>query len=220
MAQNTLSEQEVKSFYNNHGIKQDRAKFEEAAFEAILPAMQLDSAESIFEFGCGTGRVAVQMLELHLSKTATYHGVDISQTMAQITEERLARFGERAQVALSTGGTSIAADESQFDRILSTFVLDLLSIEEIEHFLDEAWRVLQPAGLLAVAGLTHGATPFAKVVERLWMTAFRIRPRWVGGCRPLNLNAMIHPSDRWQPIHHEVVTQWGLSSEVLVVRKR
>ncbi len=220
MTQKTLSISEVKSFYNNHGLKQDRAKFEEAAFETILPEMQLGSAESLFEFGCGTGRVAVQMLEQHLSNTATYLGVDVSETMVGISMERLARFGDRAQVMQSQGGTTIPTKNSQFDRVFSTFVLDLLPISEIEHFIGEAWRVLQPNGLLALAGLTHGATPFAKVFEQLWMTAYRIRPRWVGGCRPLALEPFMNSADRWQPVFHDVVTQGGLSSEVLVVRKR
>lgn len=226
MSQKTLPFSEVKSFYNNHGIKQDRAKFEEAAFDVILSEMQLDSAESLFEFGCGTGRVAVEMLELHLSNTATYRGVDVSETMIEITQKRLARFGERANVQLSQGGTAIDAFDSQFDRVFSTFVLDLLPLDQIDHFIHEAWRVLQPSGLLGVAGLTHGATPLAKVVEQLWMTAYRIRPRWVGGCRPLELQKRLNyetgttnSADCWQLVHHEIVTQGGLSSEVLIVRK-
>ncbi len=220
MTQKILSLSEVKSFYNNHGLKQDRAKFEEAAFKVILAEMQLGSAESLFEFGCGTGRVAVQMLESYLSETATYQGVDVSETMVTITENRLVRFGERARVTLSQGGTTIKAIDGQFDRVLSTFVLDLLPLSEIEHFFSEAWRILQPNGLLAVAGLTHGATPLAKITEQLWMTAYRIRPRWVGGCRPLKLTEFVNSADLWQPHHHQVVTQGGLSSEVLIIRRR
>jgi hypothetical protein len=47
------------------------------------------------------------------------------------------------------------------------------------------------------------------------MAAWRRAPDKLGGCRPLDLRALL-PEEAWRVLHHETVSAFGLCSEVLV----
>ena len=63
-----------------------------------------------------------------------------------------------------------------FDRFLATYVLDLLSEEDIRTLLSEAHRMLSAKGLLGIVSLTHGFTAAVRLVARAWMTIYALRP--------------------------------------------
>ena len=44
-----------------------------------------------------------------------------------------------------------------------------------------------------------------------------LSPSLVGGCRAIGLRSSL-PPDRWRVIHSNVVSKWGIASEVLVAR--
>jgi hypothetical protein len=96
-------------------------------------------------------------------------------------------------------------------------VLDILSFEEITLLLGEAKRVLKRNGLLCLTGLTHGKDLFSKLWTSFWNVRFALNPKWVGGCRPI---ALLDFLNGWNVIHHNVVVARGISSEVIVARKR
>jgi SAM-dependent methyltransferase len=102
---------------------------------------------------------------------------------------------------------------------VSTYVLDLLSPADAATFVREARRVLRPGGLLALASLAPGRTAPARLVTALWQAIWRLNPALLGGCRPLTLRGLLDP-DEWSPRSDSTVTDWFLSSEVLVARRR
>jgi ubiquinone/menaquinone biosynthesis C-methylase UbiE len=78
----TLSHAEARAVYDRAGRKQDRHRFyEDRATQKAVCYANLNTAESVFEFGCGTGRFAEMLLDHHLPATASYVGVDGSPTM-------------------------------------------------------------------------------------------------------------------------------------------
>ena len=83
---------------------------------------------------------------------------------------------------------------------------------------DEAYRALRPGGLLALASLTPGSTPPSRALAGLWKGLWRIDPRVVGGCRPVELAALIAP-ERWRVCDRLTVTRSALSSEVLIAER-
>jgi len=214
-----LSHQESKRFYDWFGSKQDWQRFyEDPAVSNMLTHAAFESAEAVFEFGCGTGRLARRLLEELLPPSATYQGIDVSETMVSLAQRALAPFGERAQVQLSSGEVYLEIDDASMDRFLSTYVLDLLSEEDILALLEEASRILVPGGLLCLTGLTKGATPLAAVIERAWVGLHHVRPQWLGGCRPISLPRFLE--DRELSIeHHTQITSLALTSEVVIARK-
>jgi ubiquinone/menaquinone biosynthesis C-methylase UbiE len=212
-----LTAAEAKRFYDSIGKKQDVQFYENRALKALISYSDFHSARSVFEFGCGTGRFAVELLTRHLSEECTYRGIDISGTMTGLCKERLAGWRNRASVELVSGAIRIDAADNTYDRFISTYVFDLLSGSDMREVMHEAYRVLRPGGLLCVVSLTRGDTPFCRVVSSAWTWLFRYRPYWVGGCRPIDVGRSLDKT-RWDTVHDEVISAFGISSEVLVAR--
>ncbi len=215
----TLSHEEARAFYDRLGARQDsQAFYEDAATGILLRHASFESARSVLEFGCGTGRFAATLVERYLPPDARYLGLDASTTMVGLAEKRLAPFGERAAVRLSDGSPKLAIADASVDRFVSNFVLDLLSDPDIETLLEEAHRVLVPGGLLALVSLTRPFTPGSRVVMAGWRLLFNLRPALVGGCRPIGLLERL-PPPQWNVRHHERISRFGIPAEVLVTER-
>ena len=214
----TLSTSEAKRFYDRFGAKQDKqAWYEAPALHDLVSHADLAGARSVFELGCGTGRLAAEILARDLPSSATYRGVDLSETMVGLASERLSRFSDRARVTITAGEPAVPLPSGSIDRFLSTYVLDLLPPDRIKEVLSEAHRALAADGLLCLAGITPGNTALSRVVMALWRLVYSIRPAIVGGCRPIRLAEAVK-SPEWTVRHHRVVVTKGIASEVLVAR--
>ncbi len=219
MTQSTLSHTEARAFYDRFGSRQDWQRFyEDAALADLIAHADFKEARSVFEFGCGTGRFAETLLEKHLPKCAKYLGIDISTTMVRLAQQRLARFGPRAEVRLTEGEFRLDCGSNSFDRFVSTYVLDLLSVEEIRILLLEAHRVLGPGGLGGFVGLTYGVSFVSRLIEKAWVTVHSIRPSLLGGCRPISVVDFLQCRD-WKIRHSNRIARFGLSSQVVVAEK-
>lgn len=215
-----LTPQQAQSFYDRFGIKQDsQAFYEDGALDELIAHADFANAKQIFELGCGTGRFALRLLSQVLSEQASYQGVDISDTMVKIAAERLAPFVARAQVNLAPlspdGALQFALNDASVDRVVSTYVLDLLSEQQIQQVLRESRRVLSPQGKLCLVSLSVGDYWLPKLVARTWNSVFRISPSIVGGCRPLALTHYVD-SAAWRLDFHQQVSQFGVPSEILI----
>jgi ubiquinone/menaquinone biosynthesis C-methylase UbiE len=212
----TLTPEEAKIFYDRFGSKQDsQAFYEMSALNKLIANSAFQDAQSVFEFGCGTGRFALELLQHRLPPRSVYRGIDISTTMVELASARLAPYASRAAVASASSEPVLPLEDASVDRVVSTYVLDLLPDPVVRQVLSEARRVLRPQGLLCLAGVTHGITPFTRFVMGTWRWLFAINPSWVGGCRPTNLMEHVSPME-WKIHFHTVVAAWGVASEVLV----
>jgi len=215
----TLSRAEARAFYDRLGARQDsQAFYEDAATRIVLRHTAFECARSVLEFGCGTGRFAATLIERYLAPDARYLGLDASTTMVRLAEKRLAPFGERAAVRLSDGSPELGVATGSVDRLVSNFVLDLLSNQDIATLLEEAYRVLAPGGLLALVSLTRPFTPGSRLVMSGWRLLFALRPSLVGGCRPIGLLERL-PPPQWAVRHHERIARFGIPVEVLVTER-
>jgi ubiquinone/menaquinone biosynthesis C-methylase UbiE len=214
-----LSHQEARSAYDRIGSLQDtQAFYEDRATELLLRHGDFESAEAVFEFGCGTGRFALRLFEDFLPPNARYCGVDISPKMVSLTEERLAPYSSRAQVTLGEGDPPVDEPADSCDRFVSNYVFDLLSEEDIRSVLREATRMLRRSGLLCLASLSTGVGPISRTAAGIlsWVQAHR--PSVVGGCRPIDLLPFLPPAD-WQIRHHAKVVAFAITSEALVAER-
>ena len=211
-----LTRSQARTFYDRFGAKQDtQAFYEDAALGELIAHASFEKAESVFEFGCGTGRFASRLLAKHLPASARYSGIDISQTMIDIARQRVSHYEERASVALSDGSIFFPQRDRSVDRVISTYVLDLLPEADILQAVSEARRVLTPDGKLCLVGLTKGTRPVSRLVAGLWSALFRLHAPIVGGCRPVLLASFVSPQS-WSIEYRDVITQFGVPSEVLV----
>jgi SAM-dependent methyltransferase len=215
-----VSHDQARRFYDRIGRGQDaRPVSERRALDALAAQGDFGRAAAVVEFGCGTGRFAARLLRERLPGSATYLGVDVSPRMAALAGAALAPWQDRARVVLTEGDVGLPVADGAADRVVSTYVLDLLSPADATTFIAEARRVLRPGGVLALASLAPGRTPPARLVTRLWRALWNVNPALLGGCRPLDLGPLID-AGHWDVTAHFPVTDWFLSSDVLVARRR
>lgn len=207
----------TRAYYDRFGKKQDSQGFyEDPALDELVAHAGFQDSKRVFEFGCGTGKFAARLLENSLSSTASYLGCDISPVMVGLAKQRLEAYGERAQIVLSEGVVRFPVPDHSVDRVVATYVLDLLSVEDIERFFSESRRALMPGGRVCIASLTRGVSIPSHIVASLWTLVFRLNPALVGGCRPLRL-ADFMSRRKWQVVHQGVVTPFAVPSEVLIL---
>jgi ubiquinone/menaquinone biosynthesis C-methylase UbiE len=211
-----ITHAQAQAFYDRFGKKQDaQAFYEDAALEDLIAHAAFEQADRVFEVGCGTGRFAACLLSKHLSPSASYLGIDVSQTMIEIAGRRIAPYEKRAKAARSDGSMLFPIPDRSIDRVVSTYMFDLLSETDIHQAIAEAHRVLTPGGKICLAGLTQGVSLASRVVCALWSAIFRLHAPWVGGCRPIRLD-IFFSQQSWSVDYRKVVTQFGVPSEVLI----
>ncbi|MCK7481085.1 MAG: class I SAM-dependent methyltransferase [Candidatus Moduliflexus flocculans] len=91
----------------------------------------------------GTGWLAKRLLAGQLPENARYHGIDLSPTMAQITLERLAEYSNRVDSQSVRWLPAFDIPDQSMDCFISTYVLDILSGEDIQTVISEAHRMLK-----------------------------------------------------------------------------
>ncbi len=214
-----LSPDEARAFYDRFGRSQDRQAFyEDRALLDLEAHGSFEEAESVLELGCGTGRLAHRLLANRLPRSARYIGLDLSATMVELSRDRLRPFGDRVSVRQTEGSTRLDLPDRSFDRVVSTYVLDLLPEAAIRTFLLEARRVLVDGGLLCLASLTRGRGVVSRAVTALWEGVHAVRPVLLGGCRPLDLGRYVS-SELWTVRHEAVHVAYGIASQVLVAAR-
>ncbi len=214
-----LSYEEARRVYDRVGSFQDsQAFYEDTVTEVLLKRGAFETAEAVFEFGSGTGRLAERLFRTRLPATARYRGVDVSPTMVGLARTRIAPWASRAEVVLTDGRPPVDEPEGAYDRFLSTFVFDLLSEQDIRAVLAEAHRILRPGGLLCLASLSTGTGPLSRATAGVWGWLARARPSLVGGCRPIDLLPFLEGTE-WKVRHQEKVVTWGIPSEAVVAER-
>ena len=105
-----------------------------------------------------------------------------------------------------------------FDRLLCTYVLDLLGTAVLPQVLAEFHRVLQPGGKLVLVSLTEGTDVPSKLIIGLWKAAYKVHPLTCGGCRPLRLQTLVQQAG-FSILQREVIVQLGMPSEVVLAER-
>jgi ubiquinone/menaquinone biosynthesis C-methylase UbiE len=214
-----LSKEQAKRFYDWMGSKQDMQCFYEApALTDLIAHLEPAGARKVVEFGCGTGRLAEELLTRYLSPKVCYLGLDLSSTMVALAKNRMAHFGGRAAIQQTSGTTLLDLPDAAFNRFISTYVLDLLSEEDIDSLLSEAYRVLANGGLLGLVSLSQASQGLSRFVTWTWERLHRFSPMLVGGCRPIKVRPRLE-NLRWKMRHRNVVTPFAIASEIVVAEK-
>ncbi len=215
-----ITHEQARRFYDRIGRGLDaRPVSERRALDALAAQGDFARAEAVVEFGCGTGRFGARLLRERLPGDATYLGLDVSPHMVALASAAVAPWTGRASIQLTDGSVRLPVADGSVDRVVSSYVLDLLSPADAAAFAAEARRVLRPGGVLVLASLAPGRTPPARLVTRLWQAVWRLNPALLGGCRPLRLGPLLDAGD-WIVLASFPVTDWFLSSDVLVARRR
>lgn len=142
---------------------------------------------SVLEVGIGPG----QNLPRVCAPGRRVVGVDVSRRMLALAATQLAAAPAAAGLARASV-LCLPFRTGQFDAVLGTFLVDLLSEQELPVALAELTRILSPGGRL-VLGVMELPN---RLMREAWMTAYRVAPDLVGRCRPIDLG----PYLRAQPL--------------------
>lgn len=206
----------VERVYDRIGALQDtQAFYEDPALAALLRHGAFERAHSVYEAGCGTGRVARRLLREVLPYDCRYVGADVSAHMLATTRSRIAAFPNACVIRADVAAFRPAGS---FDRVLSLFVVDLMSDAQVAAFLRCTYDVLADGGLLCVAGLAEGERGIARAVSAIWKRVHDVAPAIVGGCRPGSIVRHL-PLQRWRILEAEHQCAYGVSSEAVVAVK-
>lgn len=209
----------VRAYYDRFGAKQDSQGFyEDPAIDVLIAHGEFEHARMVYEFGCGTGKLARRLLESGLSGTAGYLGCDLSPVMTGLAERRIESYAPRARIEQTAGEIRFPFEDGKIDRVVSCYVLDLMSDSDIRNYLDEAHRVLEPGGYVCLASLGRGTGLFSRMVSWLWSRVFDLSPSLVGGCRPIDLDSYIDAT-QWAVVHQDTVTPYGVPSDVRILER-
>ncbi len=208
MIEETLSTTAARHFYDRIGRLYDATSWLEArARQRALAVLQLEPGLRVLNVGCGTGqqqgRIAAAVAPDGLAV-----GLDISQAMLRITRERTL-----SPLCQADAGRLPFARRA-FDRLYAAYVLDLLPAARLPQVLHGFARILRPGGHLTLLALTEGVNPASRTVVSLWKRLYAVSPILCGGCRPLELTALVRRSG-FKHIEREVVVQFGVPSEIL-----
>lgn len=206
--------EDAKHFYDRFGSWQDAQFYERAALKYLVAHSDFEHASAVFEWGCGTGRLAECLFKKYLPRDASYAAIDISTTMIRIATGRLDSWSGRAALERADGTVKLPYADRAFDRFVATYVLDLLPELSVHFVLSEAHRLLCPTGKLCVVSSTEGATAVSRVLSSIWKRAYAFNPRLVGGCRPLRVSTLL--GSAWRVERTHVVCSWGICSEIVI----
>jgi SAM-dependent methyltransferase len=137
----------------------------------------------VLDVGCGSGRIAEFVLE---AGAAAYMGVDFSEPMISLAEQRLARYGDR--VELSVADFLEAPLEGPFDVVLALGLFDYLP--NASQFSDKMGALTAPGGCIV------GSFPTWSLLKG---PVRKVRYEWIGDCPIFNysrtgLDEMLHAS--------------------------
>lgn len=138
--------------------------------------------------------------------------------MVGLARDRLAPFGSRATVELVDGSPPAGEPARSVDRFLSTFVLDLLSLDDARAVVAEAHRMLRPGGLLGLASLTVGFDVATRIVAAVWSRLHAWSPALAGGCRGIELFDLLQ-QPRWSVRHVARLAPFAIPLEVVVAER-
>ena len=148
-----------------------------------LIAAGLAPDQTLVDFGCGTGRLAVHALPyLH---SGAYHGIDISETMieqgrAQVAAAERSGGTSRCRVSWAVQqGTAFELPAGSVDVVAAFSVFTHLEHEDSYRYLLDALRVVRSKGMFLFSCLTMDLDLAREVFATSASLAFDVRWRSV-----------------------------------------
>ena len=178
------TKEQTRAFYNKisriYDLMSERS--EAPMRKAGLNLLEIIPGESVLEIGLGTGHSLVSLAKAVGPKGKVF-GLDLSDKMAKVARENLAKAGLLERAKLRCGGaTQLPYAPESLDAVFMSFTLELFDTPEIPKVLSECKRALRPGGRIVAVGMSRDAKhdPLLGVYE--W--THKHFPNFVD-CRPI-----------------------------------
>ena len=215
VARVSRSKDEAKSSYNRMSRWYDMmAGSSEKKYRDIgLEKLNAQPGEHILEIGYGTGH-CVQALATAVTETGQICGIDISEGMNQIAQERIDTAGLSDNVDLQVGdAAALPFSPESFDAVFMSFTLELFDTPEIPHVLAQCHTVLRPGGRIVIVSLIKKPSKAVNIYE--W---FHEKMPTAVDCRPIYAQTDLTAAGfTIQDV--KALSMWGLPVEIILAVK-
>jgi ubiquinone/menaquinone biosynthesis C-methylase UbiE len=186
----TLSRAETKALYDKiakvYDLLSDHT--EGPVREAGLRMLAPQPGETVLEIGSGTGHALVWLARA-VGTSGKVHGIDLSDGMIAVAEDRLRQEGLADLIELRSGDAAdLPYPAGSMDAVFMSFTLELFDTPDIPNVLAQCRRVLRTGGRIVVVGMSkegrHG------LVYEAYDWTHRHFPNFVD-CRPILVSQVL-----------------------------
>ena len=155
----------------------DEASFDNPSGELVYPYLPAEQYQRVFDFGCGCGRVARQLIQ-QSPRPERYLGVDLHRGMIEWARTNLAPTAEGFEFrhhnvyneSFNPGGglpevAPLPGQDSSFTLVNAISVFTHLTEPHAVHYMNEAARILAPDGVLHASFFLIDKAEFPMMME-------------------------------------------------------
>lgn len=208
------SKEQARANYNRLSRWYDLIAGSEKKYRDLgLQKLSARTGERILEIGFGTGH-CILALATAVGDAGQVCGIDLSEGMLAVTQDRINRAGLAHRVDLRLGDAiHLPFDAASFDGVFMSFTLELFDTPELPRVLEQCLAVLRPDGRLALVTLVKKPTTAVRIYE--W---FHKKMPTAVDCRPIYAQAALTAAG-FTICDTTTLSMWGLPVEIILAKK-
>lgn len=211
----TLSQPEVQQTYNRLAGIYDLWSYltESRARKRAFELADLRDGSAVIEVAVGTGVNFEHVVARN--PNGENIGIDLTEGMLDKAGQRLMAAGYTNYRLAQGNALEIAYPDGHFDLLFNQYMFDLIPWSQMDALLAEFRRVLKPGGRSVLVNMTEPETVFGGIYKLI----YRISPRAMGGCRPVQLAQRLS-ANGFEVQRREYHQQSLFPSEVVLALKK